>query len=160
MRNDKQFNAALNTAIKSAQESKRLIQDLTVDALNWAVAHGDTSRLNRIHSNMADGFNTADWNKWLRFVTAIDGVRVHKDQFKVQAAKLAAVDLGALDLWYTAAAKAEKPAADFDISKFFNNSIKRLLKATNNGAELNLLEQEALRVMQAALASRITDKDE
>ena len=160
MRNDKQFTSALNTAIKSVQESKRLIQDLSTDALNWAIEYGDSSRLNKIHAKMADGFNTADCNKWLKWVTAIDGVRMNKNSFKVQHAKLAAVDLEELDLWYTAAAKAAKTANDFDISKFLDNSIKKLLKGTDNGQDLNLLEQEALKAMQAALASRIANKAE
>lgn len=160
MRNDKQFTAALDTAIKSVQESKRLIQDLSTDALSWAIEYGDSSRLNKIHAKMAYGFNIADCNKWLKWVTAIDGVRMHKNSFKVQHAKLAAVDLQELDLWYTAAAKAAKPANDFDISKFFENNIKKLLKATGNGQDLTPLEQEALRAMQAALGSRIADKAE
>ena len=160
MRNDKQFNTALNTAVQSAQAALNTIQDLTVDALQWAIAHGDSSRLNRIRAKMAEGYSIADCNKWLKWVTAIDGVRMHKDSFKVQHAKLAAVDLTELDLWYTAAAKAAKPAAEFDISKFFENNIKKLLKATDNGQDLTLLEQEALRAMQSALASRIADKAE
>ena len=155
MRNDKQFNVVLNTAIKSVQESKRLIQELTIDALQWVLEYGDTSRLNRIHAKMAEGFNTADCKKWVSWATAIDGVRMNKGQFKAQHAKLAAVDLDELDLWYTAAAAKAAASADFDITKFFENNIKKLLKATDNGADLNLLEQEALRAMQAALASRM-----
>ena len=160
MRNDKQFTSTLNTAIKSAQESKRLIQDLTIDALQWAIEYGDSSRLSRIHTKIADGYSTADCNKWLKWATAIDGVRLNKDQFKIQHTKLAAVDFNDLDLWYTTAAKAAKPAAEFDTSKFFESSIKKLLKATDNGQDLNLLEQAALKAMQAALSSRIADKAE
>ena len=160
MRNDKQFNTTLNTAVKSAQAARNTIQDLSIDALQWAIAHGDSGRLNRIHAKMAEGFNTADCNKWLKWVTAIDGVRMNKGAFKCQHAKLAAVDLSELDLWYTAAAKATKPAPEFDVSKFFENNIKQLLKATGNGQDLTPLEQEALRAMQAALSSRIADKAE
>lgn len=157
-----EFKKLLGTITTSAKKARETSQQALLVAANHAVSTGDIQYMNELNTVVGESFGLHLQARFQHFVCTHRAFRMHKGSFKVQVQKEQAgiqEDLNTIqdwDLWWVSAATEAKVQEDkpFD-PKLWERFKKNILKASHNGADLNPLELEALRAIQAAIESRI-----
>lgn len=167
MQTTKQIQALITKAVKASNTSKQAIQDAIDACVKHAWQHGDVSLINRLVTDLPKGVQLEKIRQYLQEVAPVRPNKAidvaDKGYYKYRklsddSEKISLSILSDCAWWDYQPLKANK--AEVTTKQIFTRHLKAMLKQLQEHTDLNVLEQQALIALEAAVNSRIPEDTE